>query len=364
MNNLTTYKKFADCIPVRGYLRSIIMDLTRQSFKLIPNDLCDTLSSNHLSDVTIGDDYIEFLLENEFVYCCSYQEKELYPEICTIWDYPSLITNVVYEVGAEGVSEEIISQLIDLGCKHFVFVWQENCSIYKLKECSDFFNDTSVMTIDIYLKYKEAIDIGELKSILKNNPRINYILLYEASCQKVISEDGVRGNLVLYNKSISWSRTYINPQDFSVNMPLYTESLHYNTFYNRKVCITVDGDIKNYFTSERSFGNVKKESIRDVISQAEFQKYWKVNKDKIAICRDCEFRYMCVDARIPLRTNSGGYYFDENSKCPYNPYICLWEGQDGYVPVEECGTYSRETGFVPNKKKIAQLNKLIWGEEE
>ena len=106
MNDLITFKRFADCIPVKGYLRSIIMDLTRESYKLIPNDLCDTLSSNQLIDENIGYNYIDFLLKNEFVFCCSNREKKFYPEICTIWDYPSLITNVVYEVGAEGVSKK------------------------------------------------------------------------------------------------------------------------------------------------------------------------------------------------------------------------------------------------------------------
>jgi hypothetical protein len=36
-------------------------------------------------------------------------------------------------------------------------------------------------------------------------------------------------------------------------------------------------------------------------------------------------------------------------------------GEEGYMPVEECGTYSKETGFAPNKQKINELNKKIWG---
>lgn len=54
------------------------------------------------------------------------------------------------------------------------------------------------------------------------------------------------------------------------------------------------------------------------------------------------------------------YY--QPSKCTYNPYIAKWQGEDGYVPVEECGTYSRETGFVVNNERVAELNAQIWGE--
>ena len=49
-------------------------------------------------------------------------------------------------------------------------------------------------------------------------------------------------------------------------------------------------------------------------------------------------------------------------ECPYNPYIAKWEGEEDYVPVEECGTYSKETSFLVNKRKINKLNKQIWGE--
>jgi len=30
------------------------------------------------------------------------------------------------------------------------------------------------------------------------------------------------------------------------------------------------------------------------------------------------------------------------------------------VPVEECGAYTKETGFVVDKKKINKLNEEIW----
>lgn len=34
------------------------------------------------------------------------------------------------------------------------------------------------------------------------------------------------------------------------------------------------------------------------------------------------------------------------------------------LPLIACGTYSRKTGFVPDKEKIARLNKRIWDENE
>lgn len=110
------------------------------------------------------------------------------------------------------------------------------------------------------------------------------------------------------------------------------------------------------------FGNIYKMSLRDIMDNSDIKSLWNINKDQIDVCKDCEFRHMCMDCRCFIKDPDNIY--SQPAKCTYNPYICKWEGQDQYVPVEECGTYSRETGFVPNKQKIQALNKQIWGEDD
>jgi hypothetical protein len=68
---------------------------------------------------------------------------------------------------------------------------------------------------------------------------------------------------------------------------------------------------------------------------------------------------MCIDDKIPVKNED--YWFLEKS-CSYNPYISKWKTENDYVPIEECGSYSKETGFVPDKEKIAKLNAEIWNE--
>jgi hypothetical protein len=71
---------------------------------------------------------------------------------------------------------------------------------------------------------------------------------------------------------------------------------------------------------------------------------------------------MCTDCRCFIK--DPGNIYSQPAKCTYNPYICKWEGQDGYIPVEECGNYARDKGFVPDHEKIKELNKQIWGDDE
>jgi len=113
---------------------------------------------------------------------------------------------------------------------------------------------------------------------------------------------------------------------------------------------------------ERSFGNIKDTTLKKAIEKPGFKDLWYIHKDQIDVCKDCEFRHMCTDCRCFIKDPDNIY--SQPAKCTYNPYVCKWEGEEEYVPVEECGTYSLNNGFVPDPEKIKALNKQIWGEDD
>ncbi|WP_109437959.1 SPASM domain-containing protein [Aquimarina sp. AU119] len=79
-----------------------------------------------------------------------------------------------------------------------------------------------------------------------------------------------------------------------------------------------NGDIQQSPFTDKVFGNVGTKSLLSIISNQTFQEYWDIPKDKIEVCKDCEFRYVCNDARIPLKRDGKTYYFEES--CTYDPY--------------------------------------------
>ncbi|MDR2836169.1 MAG: hypothetical protein LBV69_08270 [Bacteroidales bacterium] len=110
----------------------------------------------------------------------------------------------------------------------------------------------------------------------------------------------------------------------------------------------------------KNIENITIEELKELSFDIEFTKFWHINKDSTKICQDCEYRYMCIDDRMPIKVQNGEFFY--KTKCPYNPYICKWQGEEGYVPIEECGTSGKETGFVPDEAKIKKLNQQIWSE--
>ena len=153
-------------------------------------------------------------------------------------------------------------------------------------------------------------------------------------------------------------------RNLTISIEHFTESQKHNTYFNRKLYIGQKGEIKNAPECEISFDFIQDiktvEELKEIISLPDFQRYWFVKKDNCDVCKDCEFRYICIDNRLPKYKSSGTWYFEK--ECNYNPYIGMWKEDIGYKTLQECGVVSTNESFSLDKNKIAQINKEIWGE--
>lgn len=222
---------------------------------------------------------------------------------------------------------------------------------------------SNINSIDIMLPENDVLPRLKMKKFLSSNNRINSIFFYEAEQDKVNKFISGQTTVVFskIKKSFILDCGKISSDLFNVNVEHFTESQCHNTCLNRKLSVDQDGYIKNCPYMKHHYGHISNTNIEEVVNLPEFQKWWHIKKDEIDVCKDCEFRHMCTDCRAFIKDPENIY--SQPAKCTYNPYICKWEGEEGYVPVEECGSYSRETGFVPDKKKIKKLNKQIWGDD-
>ena len=195
-----------------------------------------------------------------------------------------------------------------------------------------------------------------LVALIAKNPRlIEFNICTE---NNDISIENPKYGLKSLKKNINSLCSENKLKDFCINLSFYSESQAHNTCLNRKLCIDADGNIKNCPNMPQTYGNIKDTTLSQSIEKQGFKDCWYICKDKIDVCKDCEFRHICTDCRAFIKDPQNIY--SQPAKCGYNPYICLWQGQDGYVPVEECGTYSKESGFVPDAEKIEKLNAEIW----
>ena len=72
------------------------------------------------------------------------------------------------------------------------------------------------------------------------------------------------------------------------------------------------------------FGNIHNDNFNllKIIKTNDFRKFWTVKKDDVDVCKDCEFRYICLDCRAYLSDPNNIY--SKPQKCNYDPYNNIW----------------------------------------
>jgi SPASM domain peptide maturase of grasp-with-spasm system len=342
-NILTKYfTLYSNCCMVKGYSRSIIYDIQRQTFEFIPNTLYTILKNfknKKVSDVyeffpeaehTILDEYFELLLSKEFILLCDNRaELSLFPSIDKRWSSSSTITNAIIDIADSKIHKhhyaDFVTELSDLGCTHlqlrFFCYSKAICEHTSLLELIE---ELSFLAVELIMECpSRPSDFLELKEIYGSYPKIEKIFLYSCSphMESFIETNQMLSNIVTTSEVIKDSTHcgIVSPSYFCLHQDMFLEALQYNSCLNRKVGVDVNGNIKNCPSLSRSFGNICTHSLKNIICTKEFQELWHTNKDKIEHCKFCEFRYMCADCRA-FATNKYG----KPSTCKYNPSTCKW----------------------------------------
>lgn len=337
------FNLFSDCIPIKGINRSLICDMMNNKYYFIPNGLYDLLEEyngktietikkdfEHLYDNTI-DEYFDFLIENRLVFFNS--NPEAFPKTDLRWYSPSKITNAIIDFDQNQHNYiDLISQFEDLKCSYIQIRFFKKMDLNFIKSIVQYINDVKsrIVSIDFILPFHENLQLLELKQLLLENSRIHTIIIYNSPYSNTFEpEKGKMGYLVQVEKNILNEKScgIFNYEYFHSNIKLFTESQHHNTCLNRKISIDKDGNIKNCPSMPQSFGNIKDTTLEEALNHKDFKKYWNVNKDMIAVCKDCEFRHICTDCRAYTERTDFEDDIDLSKplKCGYNPYTNVWE---------------------------------------
>jgi SPASM domain peptide maturase of grasp-with-spasm system len=363
MNEL--YMQFANCIPVKGYSRSVLYDVQNTRYLLIDNDFAELLikKNNKIPLTEIGDfkDLIESLVEGEWGIYTTKQIASNFPDLDLQWKHYAEITNVQIDFidlpkSSYNFFQNILSQIEQLNCKTLqVNIFNSTC-YSDLQEFLMKFSDTLIHQLIIHLPYI-LINSEQSDHLFEQQPRLHQLCYY--NCPK---------NIEYLNKKSYYSVKSINDRKvneiltdyFTTNIRLFTESQFYNTYYNKKLCIDASGNIKNTPEQTESFGNIQNVLLSEVVKTENFQRLWYVHKKMIDVCKHCEFRHMCIDSSALIERKDGTWY--RTKECNYNPYIAKWNNEDGYKTLLECGIDVNVSNFSIDEDKLYLVNKELWNE--
>lgn len=97
----------------------------------------------------------------------------------------------------------------------------------------------------------------------------------------------------------------------------------WNSCWYGKFSITAQGNvIPCIFARDLSCGNIRTDDWAGI--REKLLGYWRITKDRVEGCRDCEYRYACDDCR-PLAMGDGDGLYAKYPRCLYHPDRCVWE---------------------------------------
>lgn len=321
---------FAGCVIVKGAKGALLYDLTRQQYMPLHTSIYELfivhkgktiLELQSIFDKDFVNTCLDFFIENEFVFLASGNEG--FTPLNQMIETPSLFTNAVIAIDQNSHHNFnlIISKLEKVGCKDLLI--QSYCDIPTIdfENIMNSMQNKRINSVQWWLLFDKRNTEKELIKRCKKYPRINSIVVYNSPNDGVIYQEEGTSIYTVKENLQKGKMASVNQENFTLNLSLYSEAQKFNTFYNKKLAINEKGMIKNGLNTHRTYGHISDTNLEDLGCDKNFKRLWKINKDKISVCRDCEFRYCCVDETIPIKSGNG---YKLETPCKYDPYKKEW----------------------------------------
>ncbi|NVO08803.1 MAG: grasp-with-spasm system SPASM domain peptide maturase [Bacteroidales bacterium] len=305
--------------------------------------------------------YFSYLLKNEFAFLCAKEDLGCFPPLNLSWESSSKIDSIIIDIN-ECSNYDYANITNDISRLRSKVIQLRIFSIKGKKDIADIisiFSKTDTKSLEVIFPNKEGVNVEFIKEIIDNNSKVTSLFITGSPNKEPSDYKQATVRYTADKITNESSCGIISKAYFVCHLNTFCESQNFNTCLNKKISIDINGNIKNCPSRTQSFGNIRNMTIKEAMEHPDFKKLWGISKDQIDVCKDCEFRHMCTDCRDYIKDPQNIY--SQPTKCNYNPYIAKWEGEEGYVSVEECGTYSREKGYVVDDEKVNVLNLELWG---
>ncbi len=319
----------------KGFRKSLISDIFRREFYRLPNNALERKDASlfeEMKELELWDEFSDKIGGRRRIEVV--RQNEVFPLKSVVWWADS--------------ESNLLSKIIQDNPIKLLLIIIEND--FKPSELILALDGNWVSHVEVYVNAKAASIAEDWE---KFNDRFERIVFYNAN------ENEVKKN-VFYSENRLLEEGELNIKDdtyFIGNYELYPEAKFFNAGFFGKVIVRQNKfRLAGCSTWHQStdYSEIK-ESLKK-----EFPEIWLSAKDNTDVCKDCEFRQVCVDNRIPKSRFEDDWYHP--LECHYNPYIAKWKWESGYRTLAECGVKSDETGFEIDHERIAAINKELWGE--
>lgn len=350
------------CIPVKGYHRAIIYDIVRKDYFFIPNEHYHILNRNSLLNFNKIKDYeernmlVDFLLQEEIIFELADKEhKKRFKAFKTELELANQITSLVVHSNVDLAFFDLIDDEYILNLSIIAPRIDEH-----LLRVLEKVSTLEIDSVYLYIVEFELDNLEGQRELLSRYSSVFSVNFFGVKDSRIKNELYKNIFFNFFKPAFSEYQNKLTTDKLVINKEHFLEAYNFHSYYHAKVYIDRAGYIKNGLNHPENFGNlngITKALFFQIISSDAFRELGEINKNDTLVCADCEFRYMCIDSRVPIKGDKGWYH---ETECAYNPYLAKWENEEGYLTLSESGIDVSGSGCSIDKKKLSAEFKKAW----
>lgn len=331
---------YSCCVIVQGAKKSIIIDLQRNSIYRFDSTWIqylrmfkNTCYSQILYKTDDPDEKenIEclksYLLENELGFFTD--TPECFPDIqFNIYESNQNIENAIIDINNNFTYvTSALFKLNSIKCKHLQIRIYSNYNLTEIQKLLQEIENYEFLSAELIVQYSDNLSIKDIYTFFQICRSLQIIYV----CNSPICKKNEIGSKETKLK-IAYFTTQkiinecdcgkVSDKTFTIpSLSILNRRVKYNSCLYHKIAIDSNGFVKKCPSLEECFGRITDCNLAEILKKNQFKNLDTISKDKIEVCKDCEYRYLCTDCRA--YTVNG--IFSKPLKCSYNPYLAIWE---------------------------------------
>lgn len=116
------------------------------------------------------------------------------------------------------------------------------------------------------------------------------------------------------------------PQFGRITPERFAQARSGHNCFSRESCVTASGEVFSCIM-ERTvpLGNILDVPLEHILGNETSREFRTLSKDRVEVCRDCEYRYCCFDCRPRAQgMTPDGNRYAKPAECHYDPYTGTW----------------------------------------